>query len=876
MTTIRLLVVLILIQVLLSHRGVAGEQVTSAALTNHALSLRWKTGPNGWQIHEVLVHSAAGELRLGTPSGEYTLLYSATKPSNDPLNQSGSGQPDWFPKPGKRNLPWTWDEANSPVALNVAGEARSFYPTSAKREDDGAYVFSHQDELAEVSARWALDAEFPGDVRVTLTLTAKQAGWFSLATPTLSTVSSEELAWAVVPGCFQGSALQSDFVLAGAYGQGLPNRPILARERSVSTLASLLTAKNGATLAVIADPDTATDPWTKDHDTRQVWRLGLSHMNRQGALTPTLYHPVLGQEGSRLEAGEHFTYGFRYTLRAAHWFTVLRHAIYDVYRFSESLALRESRESLTDRILALHSYLTDDRTSRWRTETFNGLTIGAQEYDGPVIGSNHDALKNSDYGAMWMLARATGDLRLTRDRLPFARAFKLAQQQSEPGFFQGAAVGQYYLAKSHCFVEEWGDYVEPIGLTYYTMLDLGNILLFEPDDAELRARLRLGADRLLSWQHPDGHWEVAYDRASERPRFAELRDLRPTFYGLLVAYRILKEEKYLAAARRGADWLVEHAVNEGKFLGVCGDTYFAPDFTTAQIAQALLDLHEITGDTRYRDAGIAAARFYVTSVYTHPIATRAAKEVKGVPKADWEINQAGLGFEHGGLIGTANFKGPILLASHAGLFVRVHQLTGEPLFLDLARSAAVGRDSFVDPATHVASYYWNLMNKGAGEFPHHAWWQIGWITDYLMSEIALRSGNHIVFPRGFITPKVGPHGCYGFAPGKVFGEPVDLAWGAVPTGNPAVNCIVTRAVGRNRILLVLLNEGGATRVAQLAPNAATLTHGTAKRWTAAHWVSHDGIVPAEAGPDGNWSLTLPSYGLAVLALDYEGPSSLPR
>ncbi len=45
------------------------------------------------------------------------------------------------------------------------------------------------------------------------------------------------------------------------------------------------------------------------------------------------------------------------------------------------------------------------------------------------------------------------------------------------------------------------------------------------------------------------------------------------------------------------------------------------------------------------------------------------------------------------------------------------------------------------------------MNKGAGPYPHHAWWQIGWITDYLLAEAQLRSDGQITFPRGFVTPK---------------------------------------------------------------------------------------------------------------------------
>ncbi|MBA4057919.1 MAG: glycerophosphoryl diester phosphodiesterase, partial [Marivirga sp.] len=445
----------------------------------------------------------------------------------------------------------------------------------------------------------------------------------------------------------------------------------------------------------------------------------------------------------------------------------------------------------TSRIEAMHHYLTDAKTSLWNIESYQGLKIGGQSYLGGVVGSQGDAMKNADYGAMWMLAKATGDEKLKQQVLPYALNFKLTQQQTQPGFFQGAAVGQYYLRKGKKFVEEWGEFVEPISLTYYTMLDVGNILLFEPENKILRDRLRMGADLLLKWQKPDGSWEVAYDKKTELPLFKDIKDVRPTFYGLVVAYRILKDEKYLDAARRGADWLIKEGVDKGHFIGVCGDARYAPDFATAQTAQTLLDLYDITNEKNYLKAAVRAAEMYTTSIFTHPVPSQKIKTVRGAELQDWEISQAGLSFEHGGIMGSAQRHGPIQLASHAGMFVRMFRITGDSLFIDMARAAAIGRDAFVDPATKVASYYWNAMSKGAGPYPHHAWWQIGWITDYLMAEAELRSDGKVMFERGFVAPKVGPHQTYGFTSGNVFGEKADLIIreGLVTSDNPNIEFI---------------------------------------------------------------------------------------
>jgi hypothetical protein len=45
----------------------------------------------------------------------------------------------------------------------------------------------------------------------------------------------------------------------------------------------------------------------------------------------------------------------------------------------------------------------------WNVKEYNNMKIGAQSYLGGVVGSDKDAMKNSDYGAMWMLAHATRD-----------------------------------------------------------------------------------------------------------------------------------------------------------------------------------------------------------------------------------------------------------------------------------------------------------------------------------------------------------------------------------------------------------------------------------------------------------------------------------
>ncbi|MGA0555489.1 glycerophosphoryl diester phosphodiesterase [Larkinella sp. VNQ87] len=798
---------LILFLTLFTLGGLA-QTPKKLSLSNDRIQLVWASTAGGWRLQNVAVRKGKQWQTLAQPSGENTLLYAAEKPSDKPAETFKTITGEEFPGEKYHYQQVQWAESTNPVSLNTAGQATHFFPKTGQAAGKNHLTFRQETETATIQTDWSIDPQFPQDVIVKQTLTAKKGGFFSLASPSLSTVSEPNLAWASVPGYFQGTKLQPNFVLAYAYGHGIPNRPVIYRERCASTLAPMVSTKNGLTLAIIPEPGLARDPWAEDKNTQIVWNIGLSHMNRKAQLSPTLYYPVLGEPKSALKPGETVSYTFRYSLTDGDWFKALNHAIYEIYRFKEALALRQSKQSLTNRIQQMHQYLTDPKTSLWNVEEFEGKKIGAQSYLGGVVGSNKDAMKNSDYGAMWMLATATGDSLLTKNVLPYAQNFKLVQQETGNNFFKGAVEGQYYLAKSKKFVEEWGAVVEPIALTYYTMLDIGNMLLFEPTNQELKERLRFGAERLLIWQKPDGSWAVAYDKQTEQEIFKDIQDVRPTFYGLIVAHRILNDPKYLAAARKGADWLIKNAVETGSFLGVCGDARYAPDFATGQSAQGFLDLYDLTKDERYKQAAITAAKIYTASIYTHPIASRKPKTVNGTAREDWEISQAGLSFEHGGIFGSATRLGPIQLCSHAGMFIRMHQLTKEPIFADMARAGAIGRDAFVDPKTSVASYYWQAMNRGAGPYPHHAWWQIGWLTDYLVAEAELRSNGKVAFPRGFVTPKVGPHQTVGFAPGTVNGEKANLVVeeNLVKIDNPSVDYLLARTEKKDKVFVILLNN----------------------------------------------------------------------
>jgi hypothetical protein len=282
------------------------------------------------------------------------------------------------------------------------------------------------------------------------------------------------------------------------------------------------------------------------------------------------------------------------------------------------------------------------------------------------------------------------------------------------------------------------------------------------------------------------------------------------------------------------------------------------DFTTVFGAQALLDLFTATGEDRYRVAAIEVAKVYATTIYTHPIPTARVKRADGVERQDWELTQAGLSVEH--IRGTA-MGGPILLSSHAGLFVRVHALTGDLLFLEMARAAARGRHHFVNEETGLSVYYWHALDRvgaAAPLFPWHAEWQVGWITDYLLAEAHLRSGGAITFPAGFATPKVGSHITYGFAPGKIYDRTATL-WmpaGAVTCDTPNAEHLCALGDEGRTLFLVVLNQW--TQPQEITVRVSS------PAWSACERLA--GEVVSADGATGEVRFRLAAWGLGVVTM----------
>lgn len=117
------------------------------------------------------------------------------------------------------------------------------------------------------------------------------------------------------------------------------------------------------------------------------------------------------------------------------------------------------------------------------------------------------------------------------------------------------------------------------------------------------------------------------------------------------------------------------------------------------------------------------------------------------------------------------------------------------------------------------------MKRNSVVFPWHAYWQMGWIMDYMMSEAHLRSNGQVKFPYGYMTPKVGPHVTYGFAPGDIYGHKADLVLrpDMIVSDNADVEYITARSTDGKKLYLVVLSQSPRAQSCTLTMDLSKLT-----------------------------------------------------
>src|SRR5690606_14757556 len=219
-------------------------------LQNESIDIQWKKHTDGWRIERLMYKSGKGWVSLQGQSGEHLLLYSTQKPDTTPVALYQNGKEITFPEPIYHYNTPVWREITSSVQMNRAGVEKYFYPDKLEHKN-GKLIFHKELPEASVTSSWHFDAAYPTDIVVEMTIQAKANGHFSTSSPTLLQIDKNDLSWATIPGFYQGNSLSGNFVNSYAYGHGIPDKPVLVRERTATTLTAMVSIKDGITVAAV-------------------------------------------------------------------------------------------------------------------------------------------------------------------------------------------------------------------------------------------------------------------------------------------------------------------------------------------------------------------------------------------------------------------------------------------------------------------------------------------------------------------------------------------------------------------------------------------------------------------------------------------------
>jgi hypothetical protein len=132
----------------------------------------------------------------------------------------------------------------------------------------------------------------------------------------------------------------------------------------------------------------------------------------------------------------------------------------------------------------------------------------------------------------------------------------------------------------------------------------------------------------------------------------------------------------------------------------------------------------------------------------------------------------------------------------------------------------------------------------------------------------LRSKGKIIFPRGFITPKVGPHQSYGFSAGSIFGQKALLKMvpDAVSVSNPSLEYIVSSSEAGDKIWVMLLNQGNEIQNGNLKIDFDAFK--TGKRLST-KMLNNTGDEIEKKKTNTDWEISVPSLGLVIVEFEFE-------
>lgn len=647
----------------------------------------------------------------------------------------------------------------------------------------------------------------------------------------------------------------------------LPEAPLLiTSSRAPHPLA--LIEQDSLVSGVFAAPETLT----KAYATRSNASHGFSLVGADNLPRPYVFTPLLGGENSRV--AKKATLRARFAIAAAPlaWEQIMREADADLFQ------IRDYREpvnaSLTTQALNMIALLADEQYSWWYSDL-----------KGP---SNIESAHTATHAAPLAYLSAA---RLTRN----------------VGFYKNRALPtvEFMLSRPSAHFALSAD--DNLYVTERTArIDFTNIFF--------SSAVWQGVDDLLGGLNP---WLRDYATRDELPISPTNNSSEPQWSGYLALYRQNPTpellEKTLASAR---SWIQRtRTLNDSVTRGLQPfyNVSFYPYWWD------LLDLYEISPDSKFLETAIEDASLTVAGQWVHPILPKPGETQTLYPgnkytthpdiwwlgnergrtgwTADmlpagtkgnhtfnwpekevpaWLASPVGLGLEQP--ISYNNAYWPelshIMMSSWAANLLRLSGITGDDYWRIFARNSIIGRgDSY--PGYYLSNYTDIMHNP---DYPKHGpdvtsfYWHhipphLALVLDFLFTDAEQRTQGAVRFPyskqQGYVWFSNRAHGG---KPGKIFDDENCWPWldrCAFNIDTPKVDYIGARSAGKFHI--VLLNQAQGASTARVNISAAST--GTDPDANAQLRDASGNILPLVRGKDGSFTVQLEQGAWAVLSLD---------
>ncbi|MBI5689595.1 MAG: hypothetical protein HZC55_05815 [Verrucomicrobia bacterium] len=715
--------------------------------------------------------------------------------------------------------------------LFSAGRALTVPGTAAQLSTDGRELTWTLPGNAVADLAAAIDLPADGTApRLTLTATARVAGWFSFGytgAPEVDPTAATEL-WQ--PLIYNERRFPHESFLEAGYRCPLP---------------TTLVSHGGITLGVVADP---TEYPFQPLPNFANSRFGVALRNAAGRAQPMLFAPLLGGAGSALQPGEKRTFVMRLFLARGSLSAAYEQIARSLFGFADL------RHNALGSLNATFERMLDFGLSDY-AKFHADLRGFAYDTDVPGAVKNVSALHPLGLSLVTdrrdifdRLARPQIEYFLSRERFLFTTDPKTKGQSasSRLGGF-GAPLTEY--ANLHAITG-------------------GRTPAFRAAAESL-----FGRDRVLNLEG-----KIRGDNWSHA----------------LALYRATGERRWLDHAVRDADAYLQRRVAVRPATYADPDSrglFFWTAFTPQWIE--LYELYEETREPRYLAAAHQGARDYAQFVWlapripdgdvrvhedglapayrSGPRFPRIAAEPETVPA--WRTSEIGLTSESAP---TSKGARGIFLACYAPWMLRISALTGDRFLHDIARSAIIGR------YTSFPGYHLNTARNTAYEKPdfarrgkdelnsatsihyNHIWPHLALVLDYLVTDAFAKSRGAVDFPGryaegyGYLQQKI-----YGDRPGSIHGLANLWLWmprGVVTVGHPELNFITAR--GENRFALVLTNQSKSALT-----SAVTLDRerpGRSGTTRLAIWEENQRVRELALPADGRLEVAVAAEGITTL------------